>query len=86
MSSSNDLPDFPYATHLNVLFSPLEKIELDPLAERETRLKDRESQQMAFLAAEQNKLHELNEKLNELEREFDEQAAAEKPAPERKKR
>ena len=31
MSSSNDLPDFPYATHLNVLFSPLEKIELDPL-------------------------------------------------------
>jgi chromosome segregation ATPase len=64
----------------------LSKIELDPLAERETRLKDREGQQMAFLAAEQNKLHELNEKLNELEREFDEQAAAEKPVPERKKR
>jgi len=64
----------------------LAKIELDPLAERETRLKDRESQQMAFLAAEQSKLQELNEKLNELEREFDEQAAAEKPAPERKKR
>ena len=64
----------------------LGKIELDPLAERETRLKDREGQQMAFLAAEQNKLHELNEKLNELEREFDEQAGAEKPVPERKKR
>jgi chromosome segregation ATPase len=64
----------------------LSKIELDPLAERETRLKDREGQQMAFLAAEQNKLHELNEKLNEFEREFEEQAAAEKPVPERKKR
>jgi chromosome segregation ATPase len=64
----------------------LSKIELDPLAERETRLKDREGQQMAFLAAEQSKLHELNEKLNELEREFEEQAAAERPAPERKKR
>ena len=31
MSSSEKQPDFPYATYLNVLFSPLEKIALDPL-------------------------------------------------------
>jgi DNA repair exonuclease SbcCD ATPase subunit len=65
----------------------LAKIELDPLAERDSRLRDRESQQLAFLAAEQSKLQELNEKLNALEREFDEQAAAEKSsAPERRRR
>ena len=65
----------------------LTKIELDPLAERDTRLRDRESQQIAFLAAEQSKLQELSERLNALEREFEEQAAAEKPpAPERRRR
>jgi mannose-6-phosphate isomerase-like protein (cupin superfamily) len=33
MSTPNTLPHsaFPYATHLNVLFNPLEKIALDPL-------------------------------------------------------
>src|SRR5581483_9743573 len=50
----------------------LTKIELDPLAERDTRLRDRESQEIAFLAAEQ---------------EFEEQAPAEKPpTPERRRR
>lgn len=29
--SSSQPSDFPYATHLNVLFAPLEKISLDPL-------------------------------------------------------
>ena len=32
MSSPNTSPgEYPYATHLNLLFNPLEKIELDPL-------------------------------------------------------
>jgi hypothetical protein len=64
----------------------LTKIELDPLAERETRLRDRESQQMVFLGAEQSKLQELNEKFNALEREFEDQVTEKPPAPERKKR
>lgn len=65
----------------------LTRIELDPLAERDSRLRERESQQIALLAAEQTKLQELNEKLNALEREFEEQATAEKPpAPERRRR
>ena len=29
--TTRDSASFPYATHLNVLFAPLEKIELDPL-------------------------------------------------------
>src|SRR5215216_2777491 len=31
MNTSNPSSSFPYATHLNVLFDPLEKIALDPL-------------------------------------------------------
>ena len=30
---SAESPAFPYATHLDVLFGPLERIELDPLVE-----------------------------------------------------
>lgn len=63
------------------------KIEVEPLSIRESRLKDRENQLMALLQFEQSKLLDLNGKLDELEREFDAQAALEKPAPpERKKR
>jgi chromosome segregation ATPase len=62
------------------------KIEAEPLTVREGRLKDRESQLLAQLQYEQAKLNELNGRLDELEREFDAQAALERPMPERKKR
>lgn len=56
-------------------------IELEPFSVRETRLRDRESMLLGQLGYEQAKLNELNGKLDELEREFDAQAATEKPAP-----
>lgn len=67
--------------------SRLTRIEAEPLGVREGRLKDRESQLLAQLQYEQSKLNELNGKLDELEREFDAQAALESPTPPvRKKR
>jgi len=65
----------------------LVKTEVEPLSVRETRLRDRESQLLAQLQYEQAQLNGLNGKLDELEREFDAQAALENPTPAiRKKR
>lgn len=62
------------------------KVELEPLSVRETRLRERESQLLAQLQYEQALLNGLNGKLDELEREFDAQAALESPTPAARKK
>ncbi|NOT60912.1 MAG: hypothetical protein HOP19_11900 [Acidobacteria bacterium] len=65
----------------------LSQLEVAPLRLRENQLKEREALLINLLNAENGKLYDLQEKMNALEREFEDEAAAERKAnsPSRKR-
>lgn len=58
----------------------ISQLEVVPLRQRENQLKEREAQLLNALGAENGKLYDLQEKMNALEREFEDEAAAERKA------
>lgn len=58
----------------------LSQLDVPSLSEKENRLKEREALLINLLAAENAKLYDLQEKMNELDREFEADAAAERKA------